>query len=265
MQKAPWFARKRVWIISLLLILLYLSFTTQVPSPLKMTPRTTGLADPTFYNGKLDYFAELEKTYKHRLYPKEDNGFRTLLIACGPRILEQNALADAVPWHQLPTYRNGDYCWFTDHWMPLCDQLEMAPYPQPAFLDSLCFVNHFSKLKKIAEQQAQEAQQTQLPENASGETPEEWTFEKLDALDEQKRLAIPDYKTQDIGDFLEKVIETPRNLKDSPEIADWLEKRSPLLDLYGESVRKPNFICPRSRMGGGLWCVLLPEIGRAHV
>ena len=256
MQKTPWFARKRVWIISILLILLYLFFATQVPSPLKMTPRTIGLTDPTFYNGKLDYFAELEKTYKHRLYPKEENGFRTLLIACGPRILEWNAIADAVPWNQLPSYRDGDSCWFTDHWIPTCEQLEMDPYPQPTFLNSLCFEDRFTKLKKIAEQQAQEARQTQPSENASDETSEEWTFEKLDALDD----AMPDYKTQNIRDFLEKVIETPRNLKDFPEIADWLEKRSPLLDLYGECVRKPNFIGPRFRAKMGLCDILLPDV-----
>ena len=85
---------------------------------------------------EVNYFGEFEKLYIHKLNPPEDNGLRLMIAACGPRILEQAALAESVLWEEMPTHEWGKH-WFENQWKPLCEHLSIDPYKKPVFYDSL--------------------------------------------------------------------------------------------------------------------------------
>lgn len=215
----------RYFIIFFLLFAIVYLIVMQIPSRLVISPETTGLTDPQVdEHGNVDYFHELEKTYIDRLQPPEDNGYRDLLIACGPRILEQNALVDSVPWNNMQTDTNGRN-YFDNYWIPLCKQLEIDPYPRPIYLDSRC-------LYSVAEEL------------------------------ELKSRTLPDGTVDENAiDYTERLLNAPWSEEEFPEAAKWLEERNPVLDLFGKSVRKPNFVCPRIRPNdGGTGQILLYDI-----
>ena len=59
----------------------------------------------------------------------------------------------------------------------------------------------------------------------------------------------------------QKLIATPWTAEEYPHVAQWVEERSPLLDLFGVAVRKPNFVCWRQRPeSGNLYAVSLPDV-----
>ena len=212
----PYYRRKRLWFCVFLLAAIYFCL---VPSPLRISPETTGYTEPLMPNGDVDYFGVYEKTYIDKLSPPEDNGQRLLIAACGPRVLEQNSLMDAVPWEQLPTDERSKQ-WFEEKWVPLCEHMSIDPYARPRFLDSLDFYSFVNKQRKE---------------------------EKLEY--------------HELHEIWKGFVTAPWTAEEHPDIARWLEQRSPVLDLFGVAVRKPNFVCWRWRPDdNGLIDILLPDV-----
>jgi hypothetical protein len=131
----PFCRRKRFWGGMLLLLAIYFCL---IPSPLKISPETTGYTEPLMPNGDVDYFGVYEKTYIDKLSPPEDNGQRLLIAACGPRVLEQVHMIETIPWEELPTHQHSKQ-WFDEKWIPLCEHMYIDPYVRPKYLDSLDF------------------------------------------------------------------------------------------------------------------------------
>ena len=222
MTSKPWYKRRRYWSLAILVALVYFCL---IPSPLRVSPQTTGFTEPLLPNGDVDYFGAYERMYIHKLSPPEDNGQRLLIAALGPRVLEQAALMDAVPWEQLPTHEMSKR-WFEEYWVPLCEHMFIDPYVKPRFLDSL---DYYSFMKK------------------------EW---KANNQDENAR-----YDHKENEELRQKLIAAPWTAEEQPIVARWLEERSPVLDLFGVAVRKPNFVSWRQRPESGhFYSVLIPDI-----
>jgi len=163
--------------------------------------------------------------YIHKLSPPEHNGQRLLIAALGPRVLEQNALMDAVPWEQLPTHELSKR-WFENYWLPLCEHMFIDPYARPWLFDSLDYYHFFRK---------------------------EWE------ANNQEADAKYDYKPDE--ELRQQLIAAPWTAEDHPHVARWVEERSPVLDLFGMAVRKPNFASWRPRPElGNIYMILLPDV-----
>ena len=221
-----WYARRRYWMLALLAVLIYFCL---IPSPLRVSPETTGYTTPLLPNGDVDYFGAYEKTYIRKLSPPEDNGQRLLIAACGPRILEQSPMMDAVPWEELPTHERSKK-WFEEQWIPLCEHMYIDPYAKPRFLDSLEWYVFMRKKWKASSKE--------------GESPNSEEWKQYDTL--WNRLTA-----------------APWTAEEQPDTARWLEERSPVLDLFGVAVRKPNFACYRWR-DDTLIAILLPDVQAAR-
>ena len=215
-----WYTRRRYWTLALLAILVYFCL---IPSPLRISPETTGYTEPLLPNGDVDYFAVYEKMYIDKLSPPEDNGYRLLLAACGPRILEQNAMMNKYAWGELPTGEDSKQ-WFHEKWIPLCEHMYIDPYIKPRFLDLLDFYGFMKK---------------------------EWE------ANNQDEKAKYEYKEDD--NLRQKLAATPWTAEEYPVFARWLEQRTPVLDLFGVAVRKPNYGCYRWREDT-LIAILLPDV-----
>ena len=216
-----WYTRRRYWALALLALLVYFCL---IPSPLRISPETTGYTEPLLPNGDVDYFAVYEKMYIDKLSPPEDNGYRLLLAACGPRILEQNSMMNKYSWEELPT---GEFSkqWFHEMWIPLCEHMYIDPYVKPKFLDN---PDYYAFMRK------------------------EWEANNKDS---EVRY---DYKED--NELHQKLAATPWTAEEYPVVARWLEQRTPVLDLFAVAVRKPNFVCWRWRPEGEyIYMMLLPD------
>jgi hypothetical protein len=221
----PWYKRRRYWTLAILAVLVYFCL---IPSPLRVSPETTGITEPLLPNGDVDYFGAFEQTYIHKLNPPEDNGQRLLIAACGPRVLEQTAIVESVPWEEIQTHKISKH-WFEEQWLPLCEHMYIDPYAKPRFLDNLDFHSFLRK---------------------------EWEANKKD--DDEKQ-GSDYYRAAD--ELRQKLAAAPWTAEEYPNIAQWLEERSPVLDLFGVAVRKPNFACYRWRPeSGSLGYIMLSDI-----
>lgn len=210
--------RRWIWGCVIFLCVFCLFYITQIPTEFHPTPESTGLENPTFHNdGKVDYFAACEELYKDRLEPPQDNGFRMLLVACGPRLFGQEVLLDEIPWSQFDT--NPRLLRFRhEHWIPLCEKLQIDPNAEPPYYSNRSFQEFYANLEKTH----------------PGLRPENLPFDSQEYTNFRLEFA----------DILEKWNEIPRDSNEYRELAQWLQNRSPVLDIFNEAVRKPNFVCP---------------------
>ena len=242
-QSKKWYRRRRYWSLAILALLVYFCL---IPSPLRVSPETTGFTEPRLPNGDVDYFGAYERMYIHKLSPPEDNGQRLLIAALGPRVLEQAYLMDAVPWEQLPTHEFSKQ-WFENYWLPLCEHMFIDPYEKPRFLDNPDYYTFmFKEWKKGWE--ANKKDEEPIPEVCCGDP-----LASLYNRDETGFKAT--------NELYNTLIAAPWTAEEHPDVARWVEHRSPVLDLFGVAVRKPNFVSWRQRPEhGSIYMTLLPDI-----
>jgi hypothetical protein len=151
---------------------------------------------------------------------------RLIIAALGPKALEQTHIANDVPWEEMPTHERSKR-WFEKQWIPLCEHMYIDPYDKPRYLDSLCFHSFYQK---------------------------EWETNKP----EEESRTYWEMRNELHGKFAN----APWSAEEHPAVAQWLEERSPILDLFGVAVRKPNFACYRWRPDDewGLLGILLPDV-----
>jgi len=67
------------------------------------------------------------------------------------------------------------------------------------------------------------------------------------------------YDSKEDEELRKQLIAAPWTAEEHPNVAQWLEERSPVLDLFGVAVRKPNFATYRWNYGN-LYAILLPDV-----
>ncbi|MGL4595873.1 MAG: hypothetical protein ACRCUY_14215 [Thermoguttaceae bacterium] len=227
-----WYWRKRYWLLVILILGIYFCF---IPSRFVPTYETTGLEHPKMKNGKVDYFAEFEKTYIDKFVPPEQNGMRDMIAALGPTILEQMSMVEKVEWDEMPSHESSKN-WFETYWIPLCEHMSIDPYKKPYLYEKRGFYNTMAKLKKAKKAAAEKSQNEGDPEQ---------TPQKDDDPDNTE--------------LWQKLVDAPWKAADYPEVAEWLVDYSPVLDLFGKAVRKPNYVCWK-KTADDLMLILLPDI-----
>ncbi len=236
--RRPWYRQRRFYVPVIVLLLGYFCL---VPSCPRVTPETAGGNNvPIGPDGLPDYFGLYEKTYIDKLSPPEDNGQRLMLAACGPSILEQNGIVENFSWAEISskeknTHQDIQYAkdWFETYWKPLCEHMNIDPYEEPEYLYSQDFFGYMAKLQKEERQKTEEADEN--PPESDGHEVHQQLWDQL--------------------------VAAPWKAEDHPEVAAWLEYRSPVLDLFSVAVRKPNFACWRRRPEGStVFAILLPDV-----
>lgn len=237
----PWYRRKRWYFLGLLLILIWYAL---VPTPLKITKESHFYEQPRYANEtRVDYekiYYDLQEQY---LSKPEENGFRDILAALGPRTLEQTALAERVPWDKIKDDKNGKI-WWKNNWLPLCEKLKIDPDPQPEFLDYQPLNVWLITNGVRGDEPVLEKKEINLYVNYQ-QAPQRISYEESRKIVE------------------EEIWQRPWTDKEFPQAAKWLEKFNPLLDLFQKSVRKPvysSFHLTNEKDRHNLAMVLLPDI-----
>lgn len=246
--KKPCWRRKRYWGLAFFLIAIWF---TMIPScPKKITQESHFITELRTADGKqVDYFRFFEEHQLEMLKNPEENGFRLVLQALGPFVLEQWSLTEHCDWSDMLVEKSPsdpktskDYApiWFKKSWTPLCEKMNLDPRRKPDFFDSYKTMNFFSYLGE------------------HGILGNEERIE--DGYSAGKRV---DEETLHI--YYNKLIESPWKADDNPQAAKWLEGMKPLFDLYAKAVRMPTFVCYHQKSledpdNSGLYAILLPDI-----
>lgn len=126
--------KKRYWFFLIVFTVTFGIFWCYL-RPVDVTPSTALSLDVgAAYDGVnsfvfRQYFDNLQN---EELAPPEDNGYRLLLLALGPRALSANDLADAVDWVDFPTNEKTKD-WYSREWVPLCSKFKIDPATRPYF------------------------------------------------------------------------------------------------------------------------------------
>lgn len=237
----PWYRRKRWYYLLLILILVWYAL---IPTPLKITRESHFYDQPRYNNGtRVDYekiYYDLQDQY---LSKPEENGFRNILAALGPRTLEQAALAERISWDKIKDDKN-EKNWWKNNWLPLCEKLKIDPNPQPKYLDY------------------QPLEVWLIINGVRGDEP---VLEKKELNTFVNYQQVPNrISFKESRRIVEKEIwQRPWTDKEFPQAAKWLEKFNPLLDLFQQSVRKPvysSFHKSDDEYQHNAMMILLPDI-----
>lgn len=177
-------------------------------TPLRVTHETTRAMGPMTSDGKrLDYFL----AYEQKFYPPEmqtdENGYRIWVRAVGD--LSQRDGWDPKTGDPVPLDENLRELFRRQ----VYEKLRLDPDVPPTLVSSLEEFSSYEAIKKEAEKRNQE--------NPEAET--------------------------ELYEIYNKLLSTPWTLEEYPFMEDWVKKSDPVLDLLGETVRKPAFRAPSVR------------------
>ncbi|MBR0226140.1 MAG: hypothetical protein IJL92_08800, partial [Thermoguttaceae bacterium] len=142
--KKPWKKTKRAFLILLALVVLCVGVYCYRDKPAKLVQTTDpNGADPA--KGEIvDYHFLYNAVQDEELGPPEENGWRLILQALGPRALERQRLVDTVPWEEFPTSYESKV-WFNNEWTKLCEKFKLDPRERPTMLDRMSLWNYVGK------------------------------------------------------------------------------------------------------------------------
>ena len=216
--KRPFWRKKRWWILAaavFAVIWITLMPAWYRPKKVELPVSCELVREP---NGEINYYQTFEQTQKERLADPEKNGFREVLAALGPRVLEQAALADKYTdnWGGIKTSEEGA-SWWNGSWVPLCQRLEIDPDQRPRLVD---YVDAHAWLLRNGVTGEEPIRQEARNDGA-------YPAERLD-WDEVQAVYT-------------RCKNKPWTEADAPQLARWVEESAPYFDLYTEAVKKPEF------------------------
>ncbi|MCF0234516.1 MAG: hypothetical protein HUK22_06000, partial [Thermoguttaceae bacterium] len=212
--KRPFWRKKRYWVPAALVALVYCLYC--VPARLRVSPETTGAVEPLTADGKcVDYaklYLDAQDAY---LGEPTANGFRELLTAFGPLVLEQKYAASRVPWEKFPTDETTAK-WFAGYWTRLCEKYAVDPAAQPTFLRRLDLFEHL-KLYGATGEETPDVD----PETAGGEF-EVW-------VDCEPRVGK--LTSTVANDAYCRLLDAPWTAEEFPAAARWMEENADVFDV----------------------------------
>lgn len=186
-----------------------------------------------------DYRLLFDQRQERSTRPVEENGWREILRAFGPRAFGKDELVDTVAWDAFATdERSKD--WFERVWTPHCQWFDLDPFAKPEFLERATLPTYL------------------LARGATGaELPPETLEEARDYL------AYYDGGVKRLGRLTKEGLQTcltrlesnPWTSRQFPNAARWIEENSDLYERCSQAVRAPKFTSRR---------FLSAELGKAE-
>ena len=173
--------------------------------------------------------------------PPEENGWRLILQALGPRALEEARLANVVPWEEFPT-NDLSKEWFNGLWTKLCEKFHLDPHERPTMLDRMDLWNYVGKNGLVGDEPAPDMIIADATYNENGE-------EHPAKIDSSRAL--------------ETLTAKPWTAEDYPVAARWLEENADFFDLLANAARSPKLGCwhfAAELEYGGFLGTLLPDV-----
>ena len=240
-KKKFWTAHKAVCAVLLALIVICVCVYCYRDKPAKLV-QTTDLDAANPEKGEIvDYRFAFNAAQDKELSPPEENGWRLILQALGPRALEQVNIAETVPWDEFPTNDKSKE-WFNGQWTWLCEKFKLDPHERPTMLDRMSFWSYVCKYGLVGDEPEPD------PDKPKGFYCENG---------ERQPGKINDH------DALETLGGKPWTAEDYPVAARWIEENADFYDVLAQAARSPKLGCwhyvPEPKEGGFIG-TLLPDV-----
>ena len=231
--KKSWKKTKRVFLILLALVVIGAGVYCYRDKPAKLV-QTTDPDGADFKKGEIvDYHFLYNAAQDEALSPPEENGWRLILQALGPRALDRERLAKTVPWEDFPT-NDASKEWFNNEWSWLCEKFKLDPHERPTMLDRLDFDDYICKYGLTGDE----------PE------PDPDDFQRRTYYENGQEFPGRADPVQALCDLMAK----PWTADDYPIAARWLEENADLYDVLARAARSPKLGCwrhvPEPQEGG---------------
>lgn len=173
-------------------------------NPIKISKATTYATEPLTPDGKrVDFFTTLEQRITPNV-PPEENGFRMLVQALGPRVLGCKI---------RPLDR-----WEQNHWDDLCKKMRLNPEDCDSSIPIHTSLREWLRETETAKD----------PEPKNSDEYLEW----------QKRI------DSRMSEVCKRLNDDLLRLDENPDIVQWFETNNEIFDLFSKAVRKPVFFTP---------------------
>lgn len=242
-SKRFWSRRRKFFAVLLGLVAVGAGYYCYRDKPLKLV-QTTDLEHAV--NPKtgevVDYRFAFNAAQDASYSPAEENGWRLILKALGPKALQQYSLAATVPWEEFPT-NSESKSWFENEWTPLCEKFKLDPRERPTMLDRLDLWGYLGKHG--------------LTGNEPEPNPEQPEFGTYFENGEERPAKMDHARGLDI------LTKRPWTAEEYPNAAKWLEENADFFDVLAQAARSPRLgiwrFMPDSDKGGAL-AMTLPDI-----
>ena len=237
------FPRKRRYQLALFLVFVLAGIASMMflMPPVWVGPETTYISSPLKANGSVDYFKAVKAKCDCNCDPK-DNGISQLAASAGKPLLlrlhygitGQETSDDA---HLLFVQVANRY------WIELCDELNL----DPELKATLTYEPPRDYYLGVQDKR----QETATP--AKDEKTESQTKTKSQTKTENQAKAHvqkgqPSYPHQVVSNRYNVLLTKPWTAKSEPDMEQWLKENKPMLDLFSQAVRKPEFFVPMIRL-----------------
>jgi len=206
---------------------------------------------PDVYSRDVDYKTVYDELQTKQLLPAQENGFREILAALGPRCLEQGHAARTIPWEEFPT-NEGSKSWFEETWTPLCEIFELNPNAKPTMLDRLPFMDYLVKNGITGEETSPDAGKP------ASETASEPIGGRTYWENQQELRGV--IGTDEVEKVYDRLLSAPWTAEEFPVAAQWIEENDDYYDLISQAVRKPKFGCWHFVPDAPMIAMLLPDV-----
>lgn len=184
-----------------------------------------------------DYRALFDARQEAELTPAEENGWKKILQAFGPRALDRESLTEGIAWEELASNeRSND--WFAESWAPLCEKFEIDPNSKPAFYDRLDLRSYLCKHGITGREEGPKTQED---------------VEKFPVYWEGTEKKIGRVPADELDSCLARLESNPWPAALFPNAARWIEENADVYDVCSAAVRSPKF---------GSWRFLAQGLGK---
>ena len=243
-QETPrkWGRCKKFFVFLLILAILGAVVYFYRDKPYKLVRTTDFNAEVNSAAGEIvDYHYAYNALQDEELGDPEENGWRLILQAFGPRALEQVQIASTIPWEQIPTAEEGKH-WFEDYWTPLCEKFKLDPKERPTMYDRMDLWSYVEKHGLTGDE----------PEPKEDDWKLGWYYENY----EKKPSKVENRNVYDA------LMRKPWTKEEYPYAAQWLDENADYLEVFSKAARSPRCRCWRilkDHPDGTFIGVLLPD------
>ena len=173
----------------------------------------------------------INKKQEEAVFPVEENGWRLLLEAFGPKALCQENLADRIPWEEFPT-TDDSKSWFEDVWTPICAKMNVDPTAKPKFIERLNPIDFL--VKNGAQIEETPLDESDAAPDAEGD--DRYYYEG--GSRELGRLSLREAEA-----IYADLCARPWSTGESPTLARWIEENADQYDVLADAFRRPKCAC----------------------
>lgn len=229
------FPRQRRYQLVLFLVLVVAgigSMTFLMP-PVWIGPNTTYIKEPLKSNGAVDYFKAIKNRCEVACDPA-DNGITMLAASAGKPLLFR--LHFGITGEEAPNDPRLMFSYIaTRYWRELCNELKL----DPELKESVSYVPPREFYLDVQNHQRDDHFSVSDQEVARDENPDD---------DPPPAQIRPSYSHQVVSKRYNVLLTQAWTAQTEPEMDLWLKANGPMLDLFSQAIRKPEFFIPMIRL-----------------